>query len=106
MESGHAEDCECRSFATVESPNCSKFHTQLGQADPQVHRSVQSEGLSQLVLQHSGQVAFRGQVASAMDARLGHLLVLVCWVNLTQTVIITIKFSKRKQAKANLKVFL
>ena len=84
----------------------SSFLTELGQADLQVQRSVQSEGLSQLVLQHAGQVAFRGQAASAMDARLGHLLVLVCRVNLTQTVIITTKFSKRKQAKANLKLFL
>ena len=77
----------------------SSFLTELGQADLQVRLSVQFEGLSQLVLQHSGQVAFRGQAASAMDARLGQLLVLRCRVNLTQTVIISIKLSKRKQAK-------
>ena len=84
----------------------SSFLTELGQADLQVCLSVQSEGLSRVVLQHSGQVAFRRQTDSAIDARLGHLLVLVCRVQLTQTVILTIKFLKRKQAKANLKVFL
>ena len=82
------------------------FLTDLGHTDLQVRLSVQPEGLSQLVLQHAGQVAFRRQTDSAIDARLGHLLVLVCRVNLTQTVSITIEFSKRKQAKANLKVFL
>ena len=76
------------------------FLTDLGRADLQVRRYVQSEGLSRVVLQHSGQVAFRGQAASAMDARLGHLLVLVCRVQVTQTVILAIKFSKKETSKS------
>ena len=60
---------------------------------------MQSEGLSRVVLQHAGQVAIRGQAASAMDARLGHLLVLVCLIHLIQTVIMKIEFSKKEKVK-------
>ena len=72
------------------------FLTEPGNADLQVRLSVQSEGSSRAVLQHAGQVAFRRQAARAM---LDHLLVLVCRVHLTQTVIITINSKKRKSKK-------
>ena len=84
------------------------FLTDLGHADLGIHRSVQSEGLSRVVHQHSGQVAFRRQTDSAIDARLGHLLVLVCRVQLTQTVITTTRTNSKKgnKLKTNLKAFL
>ena len=45
---------------------------ELGHADLQVRRSVRTEGVVRVVLQHAG---LRGQAARAVDARLGPLLV-------------------------------
>ena len=67
---------------------------ELGHADLQVRRSVQTEGVVRVVLQHAGRVVLRGQAASAVDARLGPLLVLVGRVHLKETFIITSHLQK------------